>query len=623
LPYSIKSIQIDEEKFEAHSVVPVHDDGNKLLDKLSKINVFVGENNSGKSRFMRGLASSEYLTLLPNSDTKHVESIKRQITSKLEKLYNLHSLDSLGTQDDVLTQIKNHNLQKPLGETKDFLKEVEDVWKDVLRGKGRGLPFNSSASYFGGDANDPRHRHIGQALEGLYSAIQEEYQSVREVFPESGFQFDKLYIPALRGLRPFEGGQDTYLERTKRDYFQQGFSPDIFTGLDLYNHVKNLLLGDLDEREVVGKFQAFLSNAFFGGKDVALIPRRDKDVLYVKIGNENEFPIYDLGDGIQSIIVMTFPLFERSNDKMLVFIEEPEMYLHPGFQRVLINTFMKFDNHQFFMTTHSNHFLDLTLDYDHISIYAFRKQLGDVEERIVHPKFEVENVSNENTQPLELLGVKNSSVFLTNCTIWVEGITDRRYLAHYLEMYMKHLKKEDGNPIIYKEDLHYSFVEYSGGNITHWSFLGGEHSIQVERLCAKLFLISDRDGMKKEERRETLQATLGDRYHCLESREIENLLAPHVLKKVVEDYEGTSIDSLAYTHDQYKNMYLGRFVENKVLKGNKQRRGSYMEESGTVTQKVKFCERALSHIDSFDDLTDEAKSLTEEVYEFIRAQNSN
>lgn len=196
----------------------------------------------------------------------------------------------------------------------------------------------------------------------------------------------------------------------------------------------------MDEREIVTKFHAFLGQAFFGGKHVALIPRRDKDVLYVKIGNENEFPIYDLGDGIQSIIVMTFPLFERANDKLLVFIEEPEMYLHPGFQRVLVNTFLKFDNHQFFMTTHSNHFLDLTLDYDHISIYAFRKQLGDVAERVVHSKLEVENVSNANTQPLELLGVKNSSVFLSNCSIWVEGITDRRYLAHYLAMYMNHLK---------------------------------------------------------------------------------------------------------------------------------------------------------------------------------------
>ena len=618
MPHSIKLIQIDEEKFGNYSVVPARDGENKWLDKLSKVNVFVGENNSGKSRFMRNLASSEYLTILPTSSASSAEVLKQQLSDGLQNMYNQYHLDFLGIDSDILSQVRDSDVITPLPETRDYLSSIEDVWKYISRGRGTDFQFKSHMQYM---PKDYRRERIEEFLTKLVANTEEYYQKAREDFPESGFKFDKLYIPALRGLRPFESGQDAYSERTKRDYFQQGFSPSIFTGLDLYTHVRNLLLGDLDEREVIAKFQAFLGDAFFGGKDVALIPRRDKDVLYVKIGNENEFPIYDLGNGIQSIIVMTFLLFERANDNLSVFIEEPEMYLHPGFQRVLVNTFLKFDNHQFFMTTHSNHFLDLTLDYDHISIYAFRKQLGDAAERVTHPKFEVENVSNANTQPLELLGVKNSSVFLSNCSIWVEGITDRRYLAHYLAMYMDHLKEVGGNPTVYKEDLHYSFVEYSGGNITHWSFLGGEHSIQVERLCAKLFLISDRDGLKKVERQEILQETLEERYYCLESREIENLLAPHVLKKIIEDYEGTEIGNFAYTHEQYKDKYLGRFIENRVLSGNRQRHGSYMEQSGTVTQKVKFCERALSHINSFDDLTDEAKVLTEKVYGFIKANN--
>lgn len=76
MPHSTKLIQIDEEKFGNYSVVPARDGENKWLDKLSKVNVFVGENNSGKSRFMRNLASSEYLTILPTSSASSAEVLK-------------------------------------------------------------------------------------------------------------------------------------------------------------------------------------------------------------------------------------------------------------------------------------------------------------------------------------------------------------------------------------------------------------------------------------------------------------------------------------------------------------------------------------------------------------------
>jgi hypothetical protein len=117
----------------------------------------------------------------------------------------------------------------------------------------------------------------------------------------------------------------------------------------------------------------------------------------------------------------------------------------------------------------------------------------------------------------------------------VEGITDRRYIAHWLKMHQVHLNQSDPKARLYKEDLHYSFVECGGGNITHFSFLDDDEvetsdkRIQVERLCAKLFLITDKDS-GKDERQAKLKAKLGDRCHCLEGREIENLLKPEVIQ---------------------------------------------------------------------------------------------
>ncbi|WP_165760255.1 ATP-dependent nuclease, partial [Niastella populi] len=156
-----------------------------------------------------------------------------------------------------------------------------------------------------------------------------------------------------------------------------------------------------------------------------------KDVVNVKIG-EHEEPIYNLGDGIQSIIILTYPLFFNQDKNLKVFIEEPELHLHPGYQRILFETFLRpeFKHFEYFITTHSNHFLDLTLEKNSISVYAFEQIKNNTEK----PDFSIINVENSDTSVLSLLGVNNSSVFLTNCTIWVEGITDRIYIRKYLQI---------------------------------------------------------------------------------------------------------------------------------------------------------------------------------------------
>ncbi len=365
-----------------------------------------------------------------------------------------------------------------------------------------------------------------------------------------------------------------------------------------------------------------MSRNFFDNKPIAIIPRRDSDVLFVKIGEEPEFPIHHLGDGIHQIIILTFPLFKNKEEELLVFIEEPEMFMHPGLQRIYLNTLFFFKKHQFFFTTHSNHFLDLTLDYENISIYTVNKkfdgQLGG------SPTFEIHNVSNEWNRPLELLGVRNSSVLLTNCTIWVEGITDRKYLQHYLEMYHKDLSS-DGNKRQLQEDTHYSFVEYGGANITHWSFLDGDCSINVDRLCGKLFLITDKDSVddkSKQARHEKLKAKLDDRFCCLTVREIENLLTPEVLKKIIYEYEKSEITIDVFNQNDYREQPLGNYIESVLLKGAPKRTGRYATSSGTISQKIDFCDKAITHIKTFSDLSEEAKILTKKIYEFILKNNS-
>lgn len=139
--------------------------------------------------------------------------------------------------------------------------------------------------------------------------------------------------------------------------------------------------------------------------------------------------------------------------------------MHPGLQRRFIETLLNaklFPQHQYFLTTHSNHLLDTSLEQSSISIYHFSDSL--IPKESDGARFLVRNVQSADFSVLYDLGVRNSSVFLANCTIFVEGITDRLYLQKYLDLYFKAYPGE----FKYKRDIHYTFAEYAGSNITHW-----------------------------------------------------------------------------------------------------------------------------------------------------------
>ncbi|MCA9109803.1 MAG: ATP/GTP-binding protein, partial [Planctomycetaceae bacterium] len=236
------------------------------------------------------------------------------------------------------------------------------------------------------------------------------------------------------------------------------------------------------------------------------------------------------------------------------------------------------------------------------------------------PKFQVESIGTDDFSLLRELGIRNTSVLLSNCTIWIEGITDRLYLRAYLAAYQRQMGHR------FLEDLNFSFVEYSGGNITHWSFLSDPEAINVERVCSTLFLITDKD-QGKDERHELLQKCLQDRYYCLECREVENLLKSSVLEKVVREYEGTDAILKEFSQKDYVSTPIGEFIENSVLDsiaGSRRRSKNghpYADESGTIKNKVHFCRTALPFIQSTDDMSEEAIDLCEKLYEFIEKHN--
>jgi predicted ATP-dependent endonuclease of OLD family len=600
------------------------------LENLNRVNIFVGANNSGKSRFMRHMVKTN-LSVYTLEEQKILEAFGKEFVENYQEIVSNNQIIHFSECDILYEKIVSG-------------KEAKNYWSMEalkLAAKMSSQPHNVSfriTRKLPNSNSDTKNYPPASIYTAWLKSIRDknpEYGSVRTDDAARMENFKnlfskKLYIPTIRSLRSFENlikkdetknGNDIFRKRIACEYFSEKDSVEIFTGLTLFEELTQMLLGSHSQRKAVRDFEIFLKDNFFYGQDVTLVPKYGKDVVTVKIGNEQEREIHQLGDGVQSIIILTFPLFKFKDESMLVLIEEPEIYMHPGIQRIFLDTITKeFPKHQFFITTHSNHFIDLTMDYGDISIFAFSKCIQNKKIEEQSPSFQIEALSHNSFRPMELLGVRNSSVLLSNCTIWVEGITDRLYLGHYLDLYQETLIEQPNfKPM--RRDFEYSFVEYGGNNITHWSFLddGENETIDTDRLCGKLFLVTDKDSKKKEPRHEKLAEKLGERYYCLECSEIENLLSPEVLVKVIENYEGKSINK-TLKQKSYTNQKLGKFID-KWLKDEKHRKGSYASKSGTVTDKLNFCKKAIDWTSSFEDLSHEAQVLTQKIYDFIVSNN--
>lgn len=566
---------------------------------LSKTNIFIGENNSGKSRFLRSLFKSDFLYISNENIESFYAAMRTHIGSKdFDDKYGFEKFNLIYERakqektryhyryDDFFRNLKDLS-RKVNGKNKYYFPTIRGVkdYKSILDAKLRS--FSKSATSI--QNKDPINHYIS------------------------------LLNLEKDGLESF----DVYREITMHEYFSDK-NLNIITGGTLYGKIKSMLLGTEEERNLISEFQLFLKSNFFADyESVQLIPNESKKVLFVKIGND-ERPIYDWGDGTQQLIIMLFSLFIHKDEKdSLFFIEEPEIYLHPGILRKFIEVINSdvFPNHQYFITTHSNIILDTSADSGiNMSIFKFTKNKNSDDSS---SQFTIEQCNNGDVSLLNVLGVRNSSVFLANCSIWVEGITDRLYLKHYLNLYFKKCGKI--NP--YRENIDYTFIEYGGGNIVHFNFdkQDSEDSINAKYINNRIFLIADNDNTKKgtakHDRKEHLKELLGDNFYELPVTEIENLLPQKAVGQVLKKQTpqcSAIIDQKFSEERQYKGVNLGRYIDNLFKDADLKK---YSAESGTIKNKLMFCQAAIEFITDYDMLTDEAKELVEKLVAFIELNN--
>lgn len=470
-----------------------------------------------------------------------------------------------------------------------------------------------------------------------------------------------LYIPTNRTLRVYQHQQKIFSEQTNKEYdlVKEKYSP--FSGKVIIENGENfaedifkLKNSDFESEEKLRKYQNFLSEHFFQNEQVHIrvdATNFERKVVKIKIGIEKEQSIHNLGDGLQMAIILTFPLFNY--DKAFLFIEEPEIFMHPGFQNKLIQIYGNHPlakNFMFFIVSHSNHILDSVTQQQKSSVYSIKKKK---EESTISkqslPKFLLTPLQYGDNQILDLLGVSNTSVFLSNCTIWVEGITDKLYLRKMIQEYLKRenldSKYNDFNK--YQEGISYNFVYSAGDNIIHYDFEEEidlenlDEKIPIKYLCGKSLVIIDDDNGKNLKRKSELKEKLGMNFYELQAVEIESILAYNTIVDTIMTYSSwKTLNKVSIPKNipetKYKKIRLGSLIDYHILhnaqrnieKGTKKlfsisdvnNRNSKKKNDKTLNCKVDFCKRSLPFITS-DRLTESSIHVVERILDFVIEQN--
>lgn len=636
-------------------------DYNEIIE-IKRLNLFIGKNNAGKSRFLRSLYLSEKMMKIFNYYNYPKSFFELSLTDEFLKKFE---------EEDFLSYAKDLDSSVVM---KQF-KEIRDKSREYMDYDEYFVEFSSnSASIFSYYKYEDGSYIFPKEVE-LYDCISKQ---------ENQLFLEKYYIPVLRGLRGVNNPQDScqdyapYKERSLKDYFLSSANGEkltdpegifvltgakevnllktIVTGEDFYQRLLHYSNGEEHQWSIIEEYENALSKYFFDNNRIKLIAKNNQKVSHhyktvdIKIGSEPQLPIYHLGDGLQQVIILTYQTFITKNETHAFFIEEPELHMHAGMLRQLMNFYLNETKHYYFFTTHSNHLLDMADESDQVIIQKFVKKKQTNESGKFN--FEIYRCDRDRDL-LASLGVRPSSVYLANCTIWVEGITDRLYIAKYMDKYLSDLKKsksqgEQNDYVKYRgfmPNYHYTFVEYAGSNLVHWSFEDNypefleNKGLSAKVVAGNILLIADGDIKNKMNREQNLRDELKNNLLILNCKETENTLPKDSIVRVAKNRfslmkdntrNGFSIDKLddkiGESYFFHKEYGIGRLLDDSIRDGADPEKTAFADGTGvgTIKDKLRFCRDILRDFDENTDwtLTGDAKDICKKIFEHIERCNS-
>ena len=281
--------------------------------------------------------------------------------------------------------------------------------------------FNGECSFSEGK----RNIITGQRVKIEILDEHDETQSLRTV-SSGGSQVEytnwyyKLgaYILPSRRFVDYEFGNGLW---SRQDYITSGVLQNRTYGL---NNFYLRLFSMLEKKSVIDP----LFERIVGTHVDWTIEQRDNGNYYVKFNFSGlSHSSEGVGDGLWSILTICDALYD-SNENSIIVIDEPELSLHPAFQRRVMKEFLEYSrNHQIIICTHSPYFVSWEAIKNGGALIRTQKLLdGSIEVKSLsdQTKASINGLLKDLNNP-HILGLNAAEVFfLEDYIIVTEGQED-------------------------------------------------------------------------------------------------------------------------------------------------------------------------------------------------------
>lgn len=457
----------------------------QYIAPLEKVNLFVGQNNSGKSNVLRAL---EVVVGFARSRSR-VGSQKVALDGALDehkgrRKASLEVLLPLPVGMEALTKhFASHfqHLQQP---QRGAL--INNIHTITQRMPGRAHdatwyryvpPDEKPKSMFTAQSMVDHNRSTGRRT--VFGLEETAWKSIWAALTnQNGGDFLAHHVPeVIDVLAPLKRLQssDVYRVEASRQIGAAGSSYEGLSGAGLIQRLQQLQSPEFRhyqrDRQKFDQINDFL-RVVTGSANARIDVPHSAQELLVEIDGKL-LPIHSLGTGLHEVII--FAAAAAAFDNVILCLEEPEVHLHPRLQKRLLSYLSDQTDNQYFITTHSAHFLDAE------NAAVFHVQLND------HNETTVERVSGVGHRARVCfdLGYRPSDLMQANCVIWVEGPSDRVYLNAWIHTAAPELK----------EGEHYSVMFYGGRLLSHLTVSDDDvkEFIELQRLNRNVAIVMDSD----------------------------------------------------------------------------------------------------------------------------------
>lgn len=413
-----------------------------LVGPFEKVHLITGQNNSGKS----ALADIAYRILPRILENGTINGQDYPLTAKDFPQGNQQSNDDVVTlslcfsYDSLFSNIS--------GKKQIAKKEIEAALSNGLVTRGE-----KSACWFDFDIPIQSHTSSKKELVLCEEFAEKLADECNTVFHEAAIALahsadanpQRNLDSIVKKLIPWDSIPQVIKVEAIRHVTDDN-KPNTFEvsgGEGLVGKLRRLKMPSVEEQfenqRKWDRFERFIRD-ILNDPEAEVTTDAEAKVIQVKSGTPGFLELSDLGTGIEELVIMA--AVTACNDNKLIFIEEPEIHLHPTLQSKLIQYFLDDKNgNRFLITTHSPSIINCS----NVTITQVAKIQGTSTASQVRGIADARDVLND-------LGAKPSDLLQSNYVIWVEGPSDRIYMNYWINVIEPRLN----------EGTHYSVIMYGG-----------------------------------------------------------------------------------------------------------------------------------------------------------------